>query len=84
MIFERAGSPEEGVTVALKPRRRGLSADKEVRVARRTLYWYGLRQAGLSLRDIEADSGFHHSTIGEYTSEAKVQWARQVLIHHGK
>jgi hypothetical protein len=60
-------------------RRRRAFVDDDVKVARRWVYWHGLRNAGLSYRQISDDSGFAVSTIHEATQPEKLEWAREVL-----
>jgi hypothetical protein len=80
LIFESARHKGVGVAVETSPRRalrRGKS--RQLAIARRWVYWYGLVQAGVSYRQIADDSGFAVSTVHHATRPKQVAWAKKVL-----
>jgi transposase len=62
-------------TIASKKRRGPRARTSEERRKRRYIYWLGLVRSGMTLREIEADSGFGRETIRE-----GVAWA----VLHGE
>lgn len=67
-------------TVASKKRRGPRARTSEERRKRRYIYWLGLAKSGMTLREIEADSGFGRETIRQGIAWAAVRgedWLRQ-------
>lgn len=80
LIFESARHKGVGVAVETSPRRRlRRGKSRQVAVARRWIYWFGLVQAGVSYRQVADDSGFAASTVHHATRPEQVAWAQRVL-----